>query len=160
MSPLLLGGQLLGIGAGRLAWTELRPSAGDVALASSVGLWSGVVAALLIAEADTYGPTMGTLLFCSDVGLIAGGLIASSAPMSRGRTLLLDADGLLGMPLRFQRAATDASCLRAPSSPFFAVRNAPRAKGARGDSARLSLLPSPRRPRVSRAPRRSAGSPR
>lgn len=95
----LLLGQLAGTGAGLLAWHLARPSAGDVSFSNSVGLWSGVLAGLLVNLSDDTGEdeTFTAALVASDVGLVAGALLTRYIPMSRGRALLLDLGGGLGL---------------------------------------------------------------
>jgi hypothetical protein len=96
---LILVGQLVGTAVGHVAFKVFKPSAGDVSLATSVGMWAGVMVAFAhgIAEFDADPQLlMGTLLLASDVGLIGGALLSEALPMSRGRALLIDASGLLG----------------------------------------------------------------
>ncbi|MBM4378239.1 MAG: hypothetical protein FJ086_02900 [Deltaproteobacteria bacterium] len=100
-SPLvLILAQGLGMGAGQLAWSALGLSAGDVSLMNTAGLWTGVYTLMaLIAATGGSGDNaalFATLLVASDVGLVAGGLLSRHFPMSRGRTLLLDAGAILG----------------------------------------------------------------
>lgn len=98
----LLGGQLLGTGAGLLIATHATPRAGQVSLATSGGLWSGVVTALALNAMDFRGNDadwMMPLLVASDVGLGAGAYLASQVQVSRSRMLLIDSAGLLGMLL-------------------------------------------------------------
>jgi hypothetical protein len=92
-------GQLLGVGAAWGLYAGLQPTTGQVSLTSSGGLWMlAVVAQVLGAtEADLTEATWGlALLGASDVGLFAGGLLASRQPMSASRVLMIDAAGLLG----------------------------------------------------------------
>ncbi len=96
---LILLGQLVGTAVGHVAFEVLEPSAGDVSLSTSVGMWAGVMVAFAhgIAEFDADPQLlMGTLLLASDVGLIGGAFLSELLPMSRGRALLIDASGLLG----------------------------------------------------------------
>lgn len=92
-------GQLLGLGlAGGLYW-QLEPSAGQVSLTSSGGLWTLAATAQLVAalEPDLDDQEWAWLLLgASDLGLLAGGLLAAQVPMSTSRVLMIDAAGLLG----------------------------------------------------------------
>jgi hypothetical protein len=92
-------GQLAGLGVGGALYAGLEPTAGQVSLTSSGGIWTTVATGLgmLLLDADPDGETVAVvLLVASDIGLLAGGYLASRAPMSAGRVLLLDAGGLLG----------------------------------------------------------------
>lgn len=96
---LLAGSQVLGTLLGHLAWTAFPVGAGDVSLANSGGIWAG----LLTLEIDTIiggnrsdAALWGSLLAGSDVGLVGGALLSRVVPMSRGRTFVLDAGGVLG----------------------------------------------------------------
>jgi len=96
---IMMGGQLLGLGAGHLLHTLLVPAVGDVSLANSGGIWSTALAALLLGASGvpmSMQATFGILLAATDVGLIAGAFASKFVPMSRGRTLVLDAGFLLG----------------------------------------------------------------
>ncbi|MCK6546070.1 hypothetical protein L6R52_09390 [Myxococcota bacterium] len=95
----LILGQLAGTGAGLLAWHFTRPSAGDVSFSNSAGLWSGVLAGMLVNLSDSTGQreTFTAALVASDVGLVAGVLLTRYVPMSRGRALLLDLGGGVGL---------------------------------------------------------------
>lgn len=95
----LMLGQLAGLGAGALGYHLLRPTAGQVSLTSSGGIWTTVAAGLSVAISGTEpdeNVLLGVLLAASDIGLLAGGYFASRQPMSAGRVLVLDAGGLLG----------------------------------------------------------------
>ena len=93
-------GQLAGLGAGGLLYMALEPTAGQVSLASSGGIWTTVVVLLSVAfvEAEPSARAFpGILLVASDLGLVGGAVLASQFPMSAGRVLLVDAGGLLGL---------------------------------------------------------------
>jgi len=95
----LMAGQLAGLGGGYLVARELRPHAGDVALANSTGLWSGVFTGLFTAAIGAEVEPRGlvtALLVTSDLGLVAGGFLASEHPMPRGRVYVINTGGLLG----------------------------------------------------------------
>ena len=97
---VLMGAQLGGLALGHLAWMAFPVGSGDVSLANSGGIWGGVVAAFVLNAAAPNATSKGvyiTLLAASDVGLIGGALLSRVYPMSRGRTLVLDSGGLLGM---------------------------------------------------------------
>lgn len=97
-------GQLAGMVAGHLAWGALGLSAGDMSLMNSAGIWTGVFTMLAAGAAGLQGSTSGLfalLLAASDVGLVGGALISRVLPMSRGRTLVLDAGVVLGGLLGF-----------------------------------------------------------
>lgn len=93
--------QLLGTGAG-IAVSALRnPRGGDVSLATSLGLWSGVITLFVHAAAgfEADGQVIaGTLMLLADLGLVAGAVlgVADVIPMTRGRVLLIDAGGIVG----------------------------------------------------------------
>lgn len=96
----LLIGQGLGLGVGGLLWLPFRPTSGQVAMASTVGVWSTVLTALSLAAADqnmSEAAIFTTLLVAGDLGLAVGGVAARDSDMSRGRTLLIDAGGVLGL---------------------------------------------------------------
>ena len=103
IKPTMLGlaaGQLLGLGTGALAYDLFHPTAGTVAAASSGGIWASMLYLFVLGmtELDLQPEdTFGMLLATSNLGFIGGALLASEVPMTRGRTLILDAGGLLGM---------------------------------------------------------------
>lgn len=101
---LLLGGQLGGLLVGHLAYETLRPGAGDVSLVNSGGIW-GAMFALLVLNATEASVSdavwWGSILGMADVGMVAAGLLASRMPMSRGRTLVIDAGGIVGLLFGF-----------------------------------------------------------
>jgi hypothetical protein len=98
-AAFLAGGQLVGLGLGGLAYHALEPSAGQVALTSSGGLWSLVATAELV---GAFEPSLGRhgwawlLIGTGNAGVLGGALLARSVPMSTSRVLLIDAGGLLG----------------------------------------------------------------
>ena len=96
----LLIGQGSGLAVGGLLWYPLRPTAGQVALASTFGAWGTALTALALAavpsgmtEAHLWTP----LLVAGDLGLVAGAAVARDSNVSRGHTLLIDAGGVLGL---------------------------------------------------------------
>lgn len=95
----LLAGQLVGLGAGELIWRLTRASAGDVSLASSAGMWSGLFTLFIFAatEFDSQQEVVfGTLLAVSNAGLLGGILLTRLIPMERGRVLVIDGGGVVG----------------------------------------------------------------
>jgi len=95
----LLVGQGLGLGVGAALSAIARPTAGQVSLANTVGLWSGLIT-LFARGADEFSGSrqsiMLSLLAASDVGLAGGALLAARFPVSRGHALLIDAGGAAG----------------------------------------------------------------
>jgi hypothetical protein len=86
------GGLVTGIGL----WQTWHPTQGDVALANSFLLWSTLVALWADLAAD-HAPTLGEVVAIGDAGLVLGGVISTRVDMSRGRTLLIDVGGVLGV---------------------------------------------------------------
>lgn len=106
-SGMLLAGQLGGTAVGHYLWSALKPGAGDVSLMNSGAIWALVLNLLVQSAAQvnlSSGAYFGAMIAAVDIGLIGGGLLASYMPMSRSRTLVIDAGGILGMLLGF---ATD-----------------------------------------------------
>lgn len=87
-----LGGLAAGVGLYQL-W---RPTQGDVALTNTFLLWGTVLTVWGSLAADSE-PSLRTLIIAGDISLVAGALISSQVKMSRGRTLLIDVGGILGM---------------------------------------------------------------
>ncbi|NBD10580.1 MULTISPECIES: hypothetical protein [Corallococcus] len=85
-------------GLGILVAEFAHPTAGQVSMANSGGLWAGVVAALLMATQDSndtrafFGIEQGVV----GAGLITFALLSRDLDISRGRVLLVDAGGILG----------------------------------------------------------------
>jgi hypothetical protein len=101
---IVMTGQLAGMVAGHFAWAGLGLSAGDMSLMNSVGIWTGAFTLLATGAMGLQGSTSGLfalLLAASDVGLVGGALLSRVLPMSRGRTLVLDAGVVLGGLLGF-----------------------------------------------------------
>ena len=95
---LLLLGQAMGMTAAGILTTQ-RPTEGQVALANTFGIWSGVATYLAMGmlEVDReLDDSLGALLLASDFGLLLGAFVAQKNDRGRGYTLLLDAGGLLG----------------------------------------------------------------
>ncbi len=95
----LLLTQLGGLALGEVIHQTLEPTSGDVSMATSAGFWTGALTFFGHAankfDADST-TTMATLLIASDVGLLAGAVASKYYPMTRSRTLIVDAGGLLG----------------------------------------------------------------
>jgi hypothetical protein len=98
VSLLVAGGSILaGVGLG-IAARRLDVSAGEAALVNSAGTWGVTSAALLLAAVDAGDEIIGPVLLTGvNVGLIAGGVLASRLEPSRGRMLLIDLSGLGGV---------------------------------------------------------------
>ncbi|WP_164008799.1 hypothetical protein [Pyxidicoccus trucidator] len=97
LAATMLGGAGF-TGVGILLATTVRPTAAQVSMANSGGLWAGVVTALLVATADG-GETK--TLFAIELGTTALGIVtlatlSNSLTVSRGRMLIIDAGGILG----------------------------------------------------------------
>lgn len=86
------GGLLAGIGL----WQTWHPTQGDVALANSFLLWSTVLSLWADLAAD-HDPTLRETVAIGDAALLLGGLISTRVKMSRGRTLLIDVGGVVGV---------------------------------------------------------------
>ncbi len=96
---LFLGGQLIGLGLGELAWRTTRASMGDISLASSTGFWAGALTLFIHAATEFEAkekPIFLSILAASDAGLLAGALLADRFPMTRGRVLVIDGGGIIG----------------------------------------------------------------
>ena len=93
-----LGTGLAAIGTSVLLTRERSPSPGDVALTNSGGIWGLVTGGLTLAILEDASATtaQSVLLAGADAGLVAMALVARRVDMSRGRSLLIDAGGLLG----------------------------------------------------------------
>lgn len=103
-SAILLAGQLGGTAIGHYAWSAFGPSAGDVSTANSGGIWAMVVNLLIQSAAQvnlSNAAYYGSMIAAADLGLIGAGILASYMPMSRSRTLIIDAGGILGLLLGF-----------------------------------------------------------
>lgn len=95
----LIAGQSLGLVAGG-AMFALHPTAGQVALANSGGVWVGALTALtgeaIGSHLDQHARAT-IALIAIDGGIAAGGYLASRWPVvSRAQTLVIDAGGIVG----------------------------------------------------------------
>ena len=93
---MLIGSEGAGLAAAYGLWHTWRPSEGDVALTNSALLWSTVLY-LWVDVARNQSPVLHDVVIAGDVGLVLGGLTSTRWHLSRGRTLLLDTGGLLGI---------------------------------------------------------------
>jgi hypothetical protein len=99
---LVSGLMLAGTGLGALAAHLWAPDAGQVSMASSVGIWLGAVAGWTMVAAGSQGSArefFAVELAVSNLGLVGGAVLSRYVKMSRGRTLLIDTGGILGMLL-------------------------------------------------------------
>jgi hypothetical protein len=94
----LAGGQLMGLGLGTLAYHLWKPTAGQVSLTASGGLWMLVATgqALGIAQIGDERAAGWILLGAGNLGVLGGGWFAGEEPMTASRVLLIDAGGILG----------------------------------------------------------------
>ncbi len=99
VGAILLVSQLGGLGLGEVIHQTLEPTAGDVSMATSAGFWTGALSLFGLAanefDADSQ-TTFATILIASDLGLLAGAVASKYYPMTRSRTLVVDAGGILG----------------------------------------------------------------
>jgi len=93
-------GQLGGLGLAAGVANALQPTAGQVSLTMSGGIWSLVVASELLGMAQPNhmsGQTASAILMgLGNAGVVGAALLARAKPMPASRVLLLDAGGLLG----------------------------------------------------------------
>jgi hypothetical protein len=94
-------GQLVGLGAGGLLYSAFKPTAGQVSLASSGGIWTTVTVmlglVLLSPDIEDERVVFSTALIASDLGLLGGSFLARYQPMSASRVLLIDAGAIVGL---------------------------------------------------------------
>ena len=95
-AAVALGSQGAGLLAGIGLWRTWHPTQGDVALTNSFLLWSTVLTLWGHLAADTT-PTLGRVVVAGDIGIVLGALTSTQVRMSRGRTLLIDVGGVLGI---------------------------------------------------------------
>jgi hypothetical protein len=96
--PTLMGSMLSLTGVGIAVAMLSNPTAGQVSLANSGGLWSGVVTALiLVAIGDGDARAFFAVeSVVTGLGITSFALLSKSFPVSRGRMLLIDSGGILG----------------------------------------------------------------
>jgi hypothetical protein len=98
----VVGNFLIGQGAGLAAGVAtayfLRPTEGEVSVATTLSIWTTIMAGLTMAaiEVDDEDKVFATLLVVTDVALVGGAVLGRKHPMSRGRTLLIHAGGIVG----------------------------------------------------------------
>lgn len=95
----LIAGQTAGLFTGALLYNK-RPTAGQVALATTGGQWGAVLMGLMLITA-TEEPSAAelslSLLAAADVGLVMGAYIGQLRPdISRAQTFAIDAGGIVG----------------------------------------------------------------
>lgn len=99
----MMATQLVGTTAGWMLADWLQPTAGDVALMNTAGIWSGVIYLLMTSGVLqlNLSPAVGMtgLAAAAATGITAGGFAARTWPMSRGRAALISASGLVGSTL-------------------------------------------------------------
>lgn len=102
VSGLMAAGTLAGIGSAFLA-----PRNGAVSFSNSSGIWLGVLTLLIgiAAEADFQKTIMPIGMAVTNAGLVAGAIASRYLPISRGRVLLIDAGGVVGLLLGLGLAA-------------------------------------------------------
>jgi hypothetical protein len=104
---LVMAGHLGGLALSFPIWHLFQPVAGEVSMANAAGIWAGVTTLLLLNALDLDGSFeafLTTILVTSNLGLLGGALASSHYPMSRGRVLVINASGVLGMLLGFGTA--------------------------------------------------------
>jgi hypothetical protein len=97
---ILLAGQLVGLGVGEAVGELAQPRAGTVLLADTAGTWAGVITLLGHAASSfsaSKNATWLSLLAASDAGFVLGAVGSQYLQMSGGRTLIIDAGGILGL---------------------------------------------------------------
>lgn len=86
----------LGVAAGVGLWRVWKPTSGEVSMANSGFLWTPVLYALGSSIIDRDISLRG-LVVAADLGIVAGVALGALMPgMTRGRTLVIDAGGILG----------------------------------------------------------------
>jgi hypothetical protein len=98
-SLTLIAGQTAGLLTGA-ALFKLHPTAGQVGLANSGGVWVGVLTELMVAVTGAHldqSEQAITALIAIDAGIAGGAYLASRWPViSRAQTLVIDAGGIVG----------------------------------------------------------------
>ncbi len=97
-----MAGQLGGTGLGIAAADHFQPHAGQVSMANSAGIWTGVATFLAMqsANSNVNSKTEQTaVLVASDLGLVAGAIGSTYFEVSRSRTIIIDTSGILGLLL-------------------------------------------------------------
>ena len=101
LGGVLIGGQLLGAGTGVLLEKRLHLTAGEVSLASSAGLWTGLASLFALGGIEPDGDNVGRKFLATTVGttslaMVGGAYLARKDHVSRGRALLVDLGAITG----------------------------------------------------------------
>lgn len=97
-AAIALASQGVGLLAGIGLWQSWRPTQGDVALTNTAFLWSTLMTVwghLAAGAGDSL--TLRRVVIAGDLGIVAGAIASTQVKMSRGRTLLIDVGGILGI---------------------------------------------------------------
>lgn len=92
-----LGMHAAGLATGLVLWETWRPSQGDVALTNTAWVWGAVLSTFGHLAVSPETITFRRIVLASDVALVAGMLASTQIEVSRGRTLLIDVGGVLGL---------------------------------------------------------------
>jgi len=98
----LLAGQIIGTAGGVAIAAFSDPTAGDISMASSGGLWMGNLMFMLngITDFEMFDGSgdLASILVMSDIGVLGGALLRvfDVLQMSRSRALLIDSGGVMG----------------------------------------------------------------
>jgi hypothetical protein len=96
----MLVGQLLGLSVGGGLGYAMQPTSGQVALASTFGIWSTELTfSALLAFSDGSQSAQhlwAPMLIAGDLGFVVGVVVARGSSISRGRAALIDVGGVLG----------------------------------------------------------------
>jgi hypothetical protein len=98
----LLLGQALGLSVGAGLASTVQPTAGQVSLTTTVGMWTGLLVWFSRGAGNlstASGASLGSMAITSDIGLAAGALLSAGYPVSRGHALLIDSGGIGGAVL-------------------------------------------------------------
>ncbi len=103
VAGLVAGGQLLGAGLGLLTDHTFIVTPGEVSLANSGALWTGITSVLALAAIAPEGDGdrlrrrfSGTTLATTTLGLAGGAWLARHDHVSRGRALMVDVGAIAG----------------------------------------------------------------
>lgn len=90
-----LGGQVGGLVGAYALWHAWRPDESQIAVANSFGFWGAVLYAWY--GIATNSAAVHDAVLVSDAALVLGGVVASRWRPSRGRTLMIDVGGVIGV---------------------------------------------------------------
>lgn len=94
----MIGGAIVGLGVGLVLDPRLQPTPGDAALFNSGLSWGAITGALFVPIFDASSRIRyATLVTGLDLGVVAGGLLASRYDISRRRVVFIDLAGVAGM---------------------------------------------------------------